>query len=165
MNRKNKGGGGRTPSPNPAESILWSKVDKDKYAGGLVQPGYAGDAGFDLCASEDVIVPGNGFAQIPTNVAVCIPHGYWGQLVGRSSTFFKRRLLVQTAVIDNGYRGQLWCVVRNMCDTATVVRRKERVMQLILHELHVPPVVEVPDLSPSERGAKGFGSTGIEVSE
>lgn len=148
---------------HPSDPIQWAKVEKNEWAGGLQRPGFDGDAGFDLCASRQVTIPSNGFGRIPTNVKVAIPVGKWGLLVGRSSTFFKRRLLVQTAVIDGGYRGELWFVVKNMSGKNVTVKRGERLSQLILMPLITPEVTEVKDLPPSDRGESGFGSTGIEA--
>jgi dUTP pyrophosphatase len=122
---------------------------------------YEGDAGFDLVCSRGCTIPPHGFAQIPTNIRIALPHGTWAMIVGRSSTFFKRQLLVQQAIIDNGWRGPIWSVVYNMCDKPITVRRGERISQLILFELIVPEVKRVEALPASDRGENGFGSTGV----
>lgn len=124
--------------------------------------GYVGDAGFDLIVSEDVRVPYREFVDVPCGVAVQIPDGYWGMITGRSSTLRRRGLLVTQGIIDNGYRGELFAGVRNLSKTSQVVKRGERIAQLILVPL-VNPTVEIlrsDILDDSDRGTAGFGSTG-----
>jgi len=165
MNRKNSGAALAVPfkvKANPGDSLRWSKVNSDDFSAGLTRPGYPGDAGFDLAASRPVTVAAGGFARVPTNVKVAPPAGRWTMLVGRSSTFFKRQLIVQTAIIDNGFRGELWFVVFNLGDQPVVIKKKDRLAQLIVFDLITPEVREVTteDLPPGDRGEKGFGSSG-----
>ncbi len=123
---------------------------------------YGGDAGFDLTVSHMVTVMPQSFAQVPSNIRVALPKGCWGMIMGRSSTFFKRNLLVNTAVIDNGWRGELWAMVYNPTNSPVTVTPGERLIQLILFNLVTPEVLEVePEAFPEgERGVLGFGSTG-----
>lgn len=63
-------------------------------------------------------------------------------------------------VIDNGYRGELFAGAFNLADVPVVLEVGERVAQLILMPMRIAPLVEVSELSDSERGTLGFGSTG-----
>lgn len=139
-------------------AIQWSRVRADEHSGGLKRF-HIGDAGYDLEASRQVGIPPGGMGRIPTNVRVAMPPHTWAMLVGRSSSFFKRQLLVQTAIIDNGFRGELWCVAKNMSDKWVTVLKGERVMQIIMMPLLTPIVLEVEKLPDGDRGEKGFGST------
>lgn len=98
---------------------------------------------------------------IPTDVRIEIPSGYWASIEARSSTS-KKSLIVPKGVIDEGYRGELFAQVLNVGKEPVQVSHGDRLVQLILHERHVKDfsIVEVDELSESERGESGFGSSG-----
>lgn len=122
---------------------------------------HEGDAGLDLyCTTEGVVVPPSGLVDIPLGVSVEIPEGYWAMLTGRSSTLRKRGLLVNQGVIDQGYRGPLFAGVFNLTNTQVLVERGERLAQLILVPLWMGGTLAVQELRDSDRGTKGFGSSG-----
>ena len=120
-----------------------------------------GDAGFDLYCQEDKvrIAPGE-FRDIHCGVRAQLPEGWWGMLTGRSSTLRKKGLLVHTGVIDNGYRGPLFAGVWNLTNHEVFVCRGERVAQFIPIPIFPGLVAVVDSLEVSERGARGFGSSG-----
>ena len=122
--------------------------------------GYAGDAGMDLAVvGRHVLAPGES-RDLPTGIAVEMPPGFWGRITGRSSTLRKRGLFINEGVIDNGYRGELLVYVTNRQSTPVEIEPGDRLAQLILHQIvHTDPEW-VDELSPSERGTAGFGSTG-----
>lgn len=124
---------------------------------------HADDAGLDLHVTGDHTIQPGSFVDIPCGIAVELPAGSWGLLVGRSSTFRKRHLQVQLGVIDCGYRGELFAGVYNHTDAPIEVAHGERLAQLILlpnwTEKHTPGWVEA--LSGHARGWQGFGSTGV----
>lgn len=121
---------------------------------------YSGDAGYDLPSSQALTVAPGTFAQIPTNIKVALPKGTWGMIVGRSSTFYKRNLIVNPAIIDNGWTDELYGVVFNPTQRKKHIGVGERLVQLIIFNL-ITPEFEVVDVLPErERGSKGFGSTG-----
>lgn len=146
------------PSVEPALSI------KVAGHGSLPMRGYPDDAGFDLFVDEPdgsvVIEPGD-IQNIPCGVAVELPPGYWGFLVGRSSAFI-RGLIVNPGIIDPGYRGGLFAYVRNVTGESIRIRSGERVAQLIPIPVFPTGVLveRVESLSSSARGTNGFGSTG-----
>lgn len=123
--------------------------------------GYTGDAGWDLYALEETSVPPMGYMDIPTGIYAALPEGFWARITARSSTFRKFGLLVGDAVIDNGYRGELFIQVVNPFDRHVVVSKHARVAQVILHRIHELAWVEAETLPSSDRGNRGFGSTGI----
>lgn len=124
------------------------------------------DAGVDLPCSADVTVPPHEFADVPTNIAAQMPEGYWGLICSRSSAWFKKRLFIYQGKIDNEYRGELMFGVYNPTDAPIVIHKGERLAQFIL----VPQVDSIWSFSPTgldttERGDRGFGSTGGMVPE
>lgn len=124
--------------------------------------GYPGDAGWDLVVSEDTRIPVDGFADVPCGIRVQLPEGYWARITGRSSTIRKRSLHVAEGIIDNGYRGELFCAAWNLGERVATIKRGERIAQLILHQLDREGIelVEADELEASIRGENGFGSTG-----
>lgn len=124
---------------------------------------YDGDAGFDLYVTEDTEIPIGQFRDVPCGVSVELPEGTWGLIIGRSSTLRKHNLMVTPGVIDNGYRGPLYAGVYNMDGSQFSAKRGMRLAQFIPFPLTaqnmIPRLVTV--LSDSDRGSRGFGSTGV----
>lgn len=123
---------------------------------------FEGDAGFDLYIKDHARIRPGEFVDVPCGVYVEMPHNVWGMLVGRSSTLRKRGLLVNTGIIDQGYRGELFAGVKNLGDQEVLLCPGERVAQLIplpLQAAYLQPV-RVRELQKSDRGEAGFGSTG-----
>ena len=128
--------------------------------GDLPAKSYEGDAGYDIATLIDAEVPPKSSLDIELDCAIELPSGYWARIVGRSSTFRKRNLQVQEGIIDQGYRGKLFVLVHNFTDEPIAVRKGERLCQLIMHPIVTATVQRVHALSSSERGEKGFGSSG-----
>lgn len=123
---------------------------------------YPGDAGYDLVCSKDTRIPYNGFADVPCGIKVELPVGTWALLVGRSSTLRRRELMVAQSVIDQEYRGELFAGVWNLGEKGAEVKQGERIAQLIpfAQESRGLVMERVDELERSERGERGFGSTG-----
>ena len=127
----------------------------------------AGAAGFDLRAavpegSSLKIEPG-GRDLIPTGLSIAIPRGYEGQVRPRSGLALRFGLTVLNApgTIDCDYRGEIGVILINHGAEPFVIRRGDRIAQLVIAtvvECAFEPVVELTD---SERGPGGFGSTGV----
>jgi len=122
-----------------------------------------GDVGLDLPCTLDSIVtvqPGSRYL-LPTGIRLEIPEGYWASIEARSSTS-KKMLIVPKGVIDEGYRGELFAQILNVGRNPVVIEDGDRLIQLILHKRHIQDfqITEVDELSESERGETGFGSTG-----
>jgi len=117
-----------------------------------------------LYASENVTLdPGGGRALVPTGVAVAIPQGYAGFVQPRSGLALRHGVtcLNSPGLIDSGYRGELKVVLVNTDPKqAFEVRRGERIAQLVVQKVAVVAFEKVEQLPDSERGQRGFGSTG-----
>ena len=129
----------------------------------LPVPAHLGDAGLDLYAREDAVIPARGGRLLmPTGVAVAIPHGYVGLAVPRSGLALKHGItLVNTpGIIDSGYRGELKVVMINTDPEHDYeVKRGDRVAQLIISRYDNVTWTEVTELSGFDRGG-GFGHSG-----
>lgn len=123
-----------------------------------------GAAGYDLCACLEAPVtlqPGEGY-PFPTGLAAEIPQGYAGMMFCRSGLGVKHGISLPNCVgvIDSDYRGELVVPLRNFGDGTYTIQPGERIAQLVIMPVLLPEIVEVEELSQTQRGQGGFGSTG-----
>lgn len=119
------------------------------------------DAGYDLTAIADAVIPTLGRAVVGTGIAVAIPAGHVGLIWPRSGLAVKSGINVLAGVIDSGYRGEVKVALHNTdYETDVVIRKGDRIAQLLVQAVVTLPMVEVGQLSDSDRGENGFGSTG-----
>jgi len=134
-------------------------VDLPSYA-------YEGDAGLDLRSSEDVTLSPFERRLISTGLAVAIPEGYAGFVQPRSGLALKQGLSMANTpgLIDSHYRGELKiCAINLDPHNDIVVRRGDRIAQLVIQRVPIVDLVEVDELDETDRGAGGFGSSGVSV--
>jgi dUTP pyrophosphatase len=130
----------------------------------LPSQAYDGDAGLDLAACERVELPPGRRGVVGTGLAVAIPDGYAGLVLPRSGLAARHGLTIVNSpgLIDSGYRGEVQVILLNTDDREPfVVEPGMRVAQLVLVEAAAVRLVEVEELAASERGAAGFGSSGV----
>ena len=132
------------------------------YTGTAPTRAYPDDAGLDLYIHGDYTVLPGEYVDIDLNCRIKTPPGYWVLLTGRSSSMRNRRLLVAQGVIDPGYTGPLYAGVTNMGDEPVHLWSGERIAQLIAfrNETESLRLVQVDELPQTERGNRGFGSSG-----
>ena len=140
--------------------VLVQRLDPE-----LPLPGYAhpGDAGADLSTRVDVTLAPGERVTVPTGIAVAIPAGYAGFVHPRSGLAARHGLTVVNApgTVDCGYRGEIQVTLLNTDPhTPVVLRRGDRIAQLVVQRVDRAAFVEVAGLPESARGADGFGSTG-----
>lgn len=119
------------------------------------------DAGVDISSSENIVVPAHGRVTVGTGLAIKTPSGYYGQLFSRSGLASKNGIQVGGGVIDENYRGEIKVVLFNHDTKDFEVKIGDRVAQLILIPVAYAGVTVVEDLDKTDRGAQGFGSTGV----
>ena len=126
--------------------------------------GYGDDAGWDLHILEDTLIKAGQGVDLKTGLAVSIPPGWYGRIIGRSSAFRKKGVMVIEGVIDAGYTGELFSYVYNPIAFGltrdVILRRGESVAQIIITPVPKVQWEEVKELPESQRGDKGFGSSG-----
>ena len=124
--------------------------------------GSADAAGADLCSIEEVTLAPGETKLIHTGLAMAIPQGYGGFIFARSGLATKRGLAPanKVGVIDADYRGEIMVALYNQSGTAQTVEQGERVAQLVLLPCPQAQFNLCEDLSDTDRGAGGFGSTG-----
>ena len=121
-------------------------------------------AGYDLYADipEDITINPHETMKINTGVAMEIPEGYFGGIAARSGLATKEGLRPANCygIVDSDYRGQIIVALHNDSDIERVVTPQERIGQIIIQPYLNVTFCEVDDLTETERGSNGFGSTG-----
>lgn len=124
---------------------------------------HPGDAGLDLRALEATALGPGQRASVPTGIAVEIPDGMAGLVLPRSGLAARHGISLVNApgLIDSGYRGELTVLLLNTDRAHRVeLAAGDRIAQLVLVRVESPTLIEVEQLSASERGTGGFGSSG-----
>jgi dUTP pyrophosphatase len=121
-------------------------------------------AGYDLYSSntEDLIIKAHSKELVPTGCALAIPHGNYGRIAPRSGLAWKHHLDVGAGVIDSDYRGEIKVIVFNHSDQDFAVKPKSRIAQMIIEKVVNTEIKVTEELEETERGNKGFGSTGVD---
>jgi len=118
------------------------------------------DAGLDLKSMvTDGILPGAA-KTFDTGVCLEIPEGYFGQVVSRSGLNIKYGIVVCGGTIDASYRGSIRVKLYNLSDQAYIVDKGDKIAQLVIVPCLTPELEYVDELSETERGVNGFGSSG-----
>ena len=127
-----------------------------------VLPKYAtrDDAGMDLFALETVEILPMQRLQIGTGIAMEIPEGFAGLVWDKSGISHKYGLKTMGGVIDSGYRGEIKVGIINLGTEKYIFEKGHKVAQMIIQNKETPEIVESDELTDSERGEGGFGSTG-----
>jgi dUTP pyrophosphatase len=163
------------PSPAPHQFNQQTKEREMKIPFKKLHPdaqmptkGSEGAAGYDLYANEDAVVPSEyGVANqnwnpIKTGISISIPKGHYGRIAPRSGLAVKYGINVLAGVVDSDYRGELGVVLHNSHPISDfMVRKGDRIAQLIIERCYDAEFVEFDKLEETERGQGGFGSTGM----
>ncbi len=132
-----------------------------KVEGGcLPKRAHPWDAGLDLCSAEDVEIKPGELKGIRTGIRIALPKGTVGLIKDRSG-MAKKGLHVLAGVIDPNYRGEIIVLVKNLGNEVIKIKKGERFAQILIIPIIYDEAYEVNELPESERGDKGFGSTGL----
>jgi len=135
------------------------KVKKLHPDAKLPTQAYKGDAGWDLYALHDAQVIMGHVTEVKLGVAFEIPYGYQMHIHTRSS-FGKRGLKCHLGVVDAGYRGELTIWITSVKPIWYDIKKGDKIAQVIFSPVLNINIVETDKLNPSERGEKGYGSSG-----
>lgn len=141
------------------------------HAEDLPLPAYAteGSAGLDLLAAVDAdmeLAPG-ARAAVPTGIALAMPHGFEAQIRPRSGLALNHGITCLNApgTIDSDYRGEIKAILINHGGEPFLIKRGTKIAQMVIARHEHAQFVEVGKLGTTERGAGGFGSTGIHIKQ
>lgn len=122
-----------------------------------------GDAGYDVFAVEDAIIDPQEWKGVGTGITLEFPSDCYARVAPRSGLAFKKGIHVLAGVVDSSYRGEIRAILLNHGKVPVEIRKGDRIAQLIFEKIYTPQVlVEAPleELTNTDRGAGGFGSTG-----
>lgn len=125
----------------------------------LPEKGHLPDSGFDIFMPEAFELESLRTKTLPLGFGVSIPEGYAGMIVPRSS-IAETGLLIQTAVIDPDYSGEIHLIITNCSPDYVRIEKNQRLCSLIVYNVLNPYLEVVDELPSSYRGTNGLGSTG-----
>jgi len=143
-----------------------TKIKIKKLSNEVLTPKYEtpGSSGMDIAAyiNEDVIINSGDKALIPTGFSLSIPQGYEVQIRPRSGLAIKKGITILNTpgTIDSDYRGEIKVVLINLSKDKFTVQNGERIAQMVVCPIVQVSIEEVKELSETNRGIGGFGSTG-----
>ena len=142
------------------------KVQKLTEGARLPVYGSSQAAGADLCAclgNDTLVIDPHKWAMVPTGIAIALPVGFEAQVRPRSGLAAKKGITVLNSpgTVDSDYRGEVRVILINHSDEPFVIKDGDRIAQMVIAR-HESACFEVVDsLDETERGAGGFGSTGV----
>jgi dUTP pyrophosphatase len=127
---------------------------------------YPSDSGFDLRASEEVVIGANSRALVPTGIRLDIADSYEVQIRSKSGLALNQGLFVLNSpgTIDSGYQGEIKVILFNTTNQSIKIEKGQKVAQAVLCPVlngNWVDLVEVKDIESKDRNSNGFGSTGI----
>jgi len=143
-----------------------TKIQIKKLSTEVLTPKYetSGSSGMDIAAyiKQDIIINPGEKALIPTGFSLSVPQGYEVQIRPRSGLAAKKGVTVLNTpgTIDSDYRGEIKVILINLSKDVFYVKSGERIAQIVVCPVKQVVVEEVNELSETNRGAGGFGSTG-----
>lgn len=142
-------------------------IARTEDAADLPLPAYMseGAAGMDLYANvkEEVTVENGSIKLIPTGIRIALPEGFEAQIRPRSGLALKNgiSLVNSPGTIDSDYRGEIGVIVINLGENDFVVKRGDRIAQMVINRYEKVEWTECADLDETERGEGGFGHSGV----
>ena len=144
------------------------RLQRLAHAEGLPLPAYEthGAAGMDLRAAvpegEPMTLHPGSRAMVPTGLCIAVPEGFEAQVRPRSGLAARQGLtcLNTPGTVDSDYRGEVKVILINLGEEAAVIRRGDRIAQMVICPVVQASWLETDELDPTARGSGGFGSTG-----
>ena len=122
-----------------------------------------GSAGMDLCANDTISIPPGGRRVIPTGIHIQLPEGYEAQVRPRSGMSLKQGITVLNApgTIDSDFTGDIGVILHNVSNVGVTIFKGDRIAQMVVAKYEKVTWEETGELAETERGAGGFGHTGV----
>ena len=136
------------------------KFEKTHVDAVLPEKNHSNDTGMDVTSVESVTIPARGSAVVGVGLKFAyIEPGFWVKVEGRSGLGFKHGIMPHSGIIDEGYRGDAGIKLYNLTDVDYNVKAGERIAQFVIYA-NYPVEVSEGSVVDSDRGEKGFGSSG-----
>ena len=143
-----------------------TKIQIKKLFNEVLIPKYEtpGSSGMDIAAylKQDILINPGDKTMVPTGFSLSVPQGYEVQIRPRSGLAAKKGITVLNTpgTIDSDYRGEIKVILINLSKDVFVIKNGERIAQMVICPIEQVTVEEVKELSETDRGTSGFGSTG-----
>lgn len=140
--------------------IKFKKEDKTAMLPSYAHPE---DAGMDIFSNEEKLIPAKTWALVKTGFSMELPCGYEAQVRSKSGLTLKSGLIVLNSpgTIDENYRGEISVILMNVADVDYKVEKHQKIAQMVINKVEHFKKIEVSEMSQTNRGNGGFGSTGI----
>lgn len=142
------------------KTVKFKKINPD-----AIIPDYAhtGDAGMDLYSVEDTILEQMEWKKINTGLIMELPKGTEGQVRSKSGIAYNYGVFVLNSpgTVDENYRGEIGVVLYNLNKTPFVIKKGQKIAQLVINKVCYCKTKQIETLTSSQRGEGGFGSTGL----
>ena len=145
---------------NTKENKLQLKVQILNDNATLPTQAHSTDAGIDLYTSKKAVIVGGSVKRLETGVALGIPKGYFAKVFDRSGFGMETTISFKAGVIDEGYTGEVGLVASNTGPYPITIEKGTKVAQVVLLPYPKVEIKEVKSLASTQRGNKGFGSSG-----
>lgn len=120
----------------------------------------SGSAGYDLYSYDDIMIRPRSIQCVSVGVSMEIEPGYFGPIFPRSGMAVNSKVTTDAGIFDADYRGIVHVCLKNSSDDSFIVKRGDRIAQIVFLKSENVDLIEVETLNSTERGYKGFGSTG-----
>jgi len=122
---------------------------------------YEHDIGLDLRSREQKVIDPGQQVVVKTGLKIALPKDHAGLIWDRSGLAAKHSIKTMGGVVDPGYRGELMVIMANLGSQPFTVEKGMKIAQLLVQPVTTLPIEEVEDLDATQRGEKGFGSSGL----
>ena len=137
--------------------LLIKRLSEDSIVPTRASPG---SVGYDLYSTSNMFIPPLERGIVNTGIAATIPMGVYGRIAPRSGLAVKHGIQTGAGVIDPDYTGELKVILFNHGSEKFEIKQGDRIAQLILEKCETPLIEEVNAIKDTERGTRGFGSSG-----
>ena len=145
---------------NLEKTIKFKKLDSNAM---LPQYAHKEDAGMDIFSNEDMVLQPGAWALVRTGFCMELPKGYEAQVRSKSGLSLKSGVIVLNSpgTVDENYRGEVGVIVMNVSKSPYHIEKKQKIAQMVINKVEHLKCVEVEEVSATNRGSGGFGSTGL----
>lgn len=133
------------------------KLDPDAL---LPRYAHVGDAGMDLFSCEYNVIRAGERALVKTGLSIEFPEGYVALVWDKSGLAANKGIKTMAGVIEHSYRGEYQIVLLNTSNEDWIINKGDKIAQLLIQPITTAEIIETSELSETQRGEGGFGSTG-----
>lgn len=137
--------------------LIVKKISRDAIIPTRASPG---SVGYDLYSTETTCIKAHERGVVNTGISVTIPDGVYGRIAPRSGLAVKYGIQVGAGVIDTDFTGEIKVILFNHGTEKFDIKQGDRIAQLILEKCETPLIEVVQELADTQRGTRGFGSSG-----